>query len=262
MWEKWIEQLWIDHLRVNPQAGEIRSLLKSKGEQIFNDHIALRTFAHKGIDIESIAPQLIKLGYRSCGDYQFKQKKLLSQHFEHRDAQAPKIFLSELQQHQLSKKSQALIAPLLAQCEMREMEDLNYWGKGCLWHPVTKKAYEELYEETEVGAWLATMGFRANHFTVRVNDLKSFEGLAALNEFLKKHGYRLNTSGGEIKGSAEQGLEQSSTLAHRMLTPLADGELELPTCFDEFALRHKDANGQIFTGFLTNSADKIFESTN
>ncbi|MGL4837356.1 MAG: DUF1338 domain-containing protein, partial [Shewanella sp.] len=35
-----------------------------------------------------------------------------------------------------------------------------------------------------------------------------------------------------------------------------------PSCFYEFALRYPKANGELYTGFVAASADKIFESTN
>ena len=54
---------------------------------------------------------------------------------------------------------------------------------------------------------------RANHFTVLVNDLTTFKNLLELNAFLKSNGFKLNSAGGEVKGSREVFLEQSSTLA-------------------------------------------------
>ncbi len=36
----------------------------------------------------------------------------------------------------------------------------------------------------------------------------------------------------------------------------------IPSCYYEFALRHPDpATGRLFPGFVTPSADRIFEST-
>ena len=62
-------------------------------------------------------------------------------------------------------------------------------------------------------AWVATFGFIVNHFTISVTDCKSFDNLEQVNALLKENGYRINDSGGEIKGSVGQGLEQSSILA-------------------------------------------------
>ncbi len=37
---------------------------------------------------------------------------------------------------------------------------------------------------------------------------------------------------------------------------------EIPSCFYEFAKRYPQADGELYTGFVAASADKIFESTN
>ena len=111
-------------------------------------------------------------------------------------------------------------------------------------------------------AWVAAFGIRANHFTVFVNYLKTFKDLPDLNEFLKKNGYKLNSSGGEIKGSPKEYLEQSSTLAHPAEVEFADRKETIPACYYEFAKRYPLPNGKLFQGFVAQSADKIFESTN
>jgi len=36
----------------------------------------------------------------------------------------------------------------------------------------------------------------------------------------------------------------------------------VPSCYYEFAKRYADKSGEIYQGFVTTSADKIFESTN
>jgi hypothetical protein len=56
-------------------------------------------------------------------------------------------------------------------------------------------------------------GFRANHFTINVNALTNSKNLEELNAYLKENNWKMNGSGGEIKGTPEQLLEQSSTLA-------------------------------------------------
>ena len=94
-----------------------------------------------------------------------------------------------------------------------------------------------------------------------VNDLPGFDSVAAVNAALKRAGYALNDSGGEIKGSPEVLLEQSSTLADRVPVRFSDGEQVIPGCFYEFACRYPQADGSLYQGFVEASADKIFEST-
>ena len=41
-----------------------------------------------------------------------------------------------------------------------------------------------------------------------------------------------------------------------------EGSYEIPGCYYEFARRYPDEKGNIYSGFIAKSADKIFESTN
>ena len=122
--------------------------------------------------------------------------------------------------------------------------------------------YLELAEESEYASWVAAYGFRPNHFTVNVNALKNFKDLPKLNEFLQGKGYKFNQSGGIIKGTPEQLLEQSSTMASEIPVKFMDGTFNLPGCYYEFAKRYPMADGKLYQGFVASSADKIFESTN
>ena len=118
-----------------------------------------------------------------------------------------------------------------------------------------------LREASEYAAWVYSYGYRANHFTISINHLKQYDTIEKVNSFVKENGFQLNTSGGEIKGTPEQLLEQSSTLADRVKVNFSEGEFEIPSCYYEFARRYRDADGKLFSGFIAGSADKIFEST-
>ena len=82
-----------------------------------------------------------------------------------------------------------------------------------------------------------------------------------VNELIKKNGFTLNNSGGEIKGSHEDLLQQSSTIADKVKVGFVEGSYEVPCCYYEFAKRYPDSNGKLYSGFVAKSADKIFEST-
>ena len=71
----------------------------------------------------------------------------------------------------------------------------------------------------------------------------------------------MNASGGLIKGSRKELLEQSSTMAHPVEVEFSDKKETIPACYYEFAQRYPDAQGKLFMGFVPQSADKIFEST-
>lgn len=51
-------------------------------------------------------------------------------------------------------------------------------------------------------------------------------------------------------------------MADKIAVVFSDTTVEIPSCFYEFALRYPKANGELYTGFVAASADKIFESTN
>lgn len=257
----WMEKVWQKHLEVNPRAATIRQQLIARGEEIHNDHIAFRTFDHPNVALSLVAESLASMGFKACQTYRFPEKKLKAQHFEHSDSEAPKIFVSELQTSELSQEAQGIISRLLKSSTINMALNPDLWHRGCLWAPISIREYQCLQQENEVAAWLSTMGFRANHFTIAIHKLKTFRGIEDLNSFIKAQGYPLNEQGGEIKGGVQAGLEQSSTLASRMNLTFNDGNLECPTCYDEFALRHPMASGELFSGFLESSADKIFEST-
>ncbi|WP_028115682.1 DUF1338 domain-containing protein [Ferrimonas senticii] len=251
--------LWQDYLQQCPSAAAIHQLLGS-GQALINDHVAFRTFNLPQIGLDKLAAHFIALGYEAKGEYHFKQKKLYARHFEHPNPTAPKVFISELLLEQCSSELQQLAKSMMAQLgdEAASAPDFLYSGKR--WQ-VSRSDYQTLLAESEYAAWLAAFGFRANHFTINVNQLADFANLGAVNHALKQAGFPLNQSGGEIKGSPEVLLEQSSTLADKVEVPFSDGSLTIPACFYEFAQRYPMADGQLYRGFVAASADKIFEST-
>lgn len=259
--DRLLHALWEDYALLNGQAYAIHHLLQDKGEVVVNDHIAFRTFQQDKVGISKLAMHFEKFGYEAKGEYEFPKKKLLARHYEHPDAQYPRVFISELQLHCFSNDLQSLIMSLLNQLPEEAMEDPSVLYRGPLWNPITFEQYISLKDESEYAAWMSVFGFRANHFTVLFNALTSFKDLQELNQFIKDSGYALNDSGGEIKGTPEQLLEQSSTLAHHVTIDFADKQSKVPACYYEFARRYPMSNGQLFGGFIAQSADKIFEST-
>jgi hypothetical protein len=141
-----------------------------------------------------------------------------------------------------------------------QINDHDFSSNGRPW-TLSSNDYKKLQKESDYGAWMGAIGYKPNHFTVSVNQLESFEELSELNSFLKENGIKLNESGGEIKGSKEVCLEQSSTLADNVEVEFSDMKLTIPSCYFEFAKRYHLPNGELYTGFVAKSADKIFEST-
>ena len=130
---------------------------------------------------------------------------------------------------------------------------------GRFWN-INYETYTQLAKESEYASWLYIWGFCPNHFTVSVNHLKNFSNLRDVNNLLKEQGYKLNSSGGDIKGSPSDLLEQSSIMADKI--EIDFGDRKAGQLLYEFAKRYLDQNKQLYQGFVTSSADKIFESTN
>ncbi|WP_097459611.1 DUF1338 domain-containing protein [Mangrovitalea sediminis] len=255
------DKLWENYLEVTPSAQEIHRILGStQGGDIVNDHIALRTFNLEKVGLEKLAAHFLALGYRECGEYHFDAKKLYAKHYEHTDPTAPKVFISELLVEAFSPEVQAIIRDLVGQVSPDAVSADNFLYSGTHWQ-VDYATYKQLLAESEYAAWVAAWGYRANHFTVNVNQLEGFDSVEAVNQALKDAGYVLNSSGGEIKGSPAELLEQSSTMADKAEVRFADQTLAIPSCFYEFAKRYPKADGQLYSGFVAASADKIFEST-
>lgn len=257
------EHLWKDYIIQNPEVKRVYDSFKAVGENVINDHIAFRTFDHERIGIDKLARVFLAAGYVPKGEYYFEEKKLFARHYElPGKSDAPRVFISELQLDKCSQWLKETVTSLVnALPEGIEFtDDLIY--KGSVFGLPSYEVYKKLREESEYAAWVYVYGFRANHFTVSVNHLKSMKKLEEVNEFLKVNGFKLNSSGGEIKGNPSELLEQSSTMAGHLEIQFIEGTFQIPSCYYEFALRYKMDNGELYSGFIAKSADKIFESTN
>lgn len=258
-----LKQLFEDYKNLNPSVKSIHQLFNSKQETIVNDHIAFRTFNYSDININVLAKPFLERGYKEKANYRFEQKKLTATHFEYEDdPSAPKIFISQLMTEELSQNTQQLLSKHIKQSNVKIPSSEELLFSGNIWGKPSHIVYQELLNESEYAAWLYVFGFRANHFTVLVNELKHFESLENVNQFLKDNNYLLNTSGGEIKGTPDEFLEQSSTLADKIEIEFLEGQYTVPACYYEFARRYKQNKNELFNGFIAKSADKIFESTN
>jgi len=252
--------IWNNYLEVTPSAKKVHSLLGS-GSDVINDHVAYRTFNIEKVNLAKLAEHLLSIGYKECGTYHFEAKKLFAKHFEHTDSSLPKVFISELLVEKLSSEAQAIIKKLVATVDEQAVSNYDFLYSGKHWD-ISFTDYQTLLAESEYAAWLSAWGYRANHFTVSINHLANYDCIVEVNDILKTNGFALNTTGGEIKGDQTVMLEQSSTMADKALVRFSDKTVEIPSCFYEFAKRYSNTEGEIYTGFVAASANKIFESTN
>ena len=88
--------MWGRYSSITPSAEKIKKLFNEKGEEVINDHVALRTLNDKRINIEKVSQLLLELGYVEGGEYHFTEKKLYAKHFYHPTENHPKVFISEL----------------------------------------------------------------------------------------------------------------------------------------------------------------------
>lgn len=255
-------RLWNGYITQNPSAKRIHDLFADQGEQVVNDHIAFRTFNDPRVNIDVLSEIFRKNGYEEMGSYDFKQKKLDARHFElPNDPNAPRVFISELRLQEFPDAVKQIVQEFLDNIPVKLLQSDKLIFSGNCWGLPEFATYQELLKHSEYAAWMYVYGFRANHFTVSVNGLKKFKSLEEVNQFLKDNGFILNTSGGEIKGTPTEMLQQSSTMAEVVPVIFKEGTYQIPACYYEFAKRFKDSNGNLYNGFIAKSADKIFEST-
>lgn len=257
------EKLWTDYSKLNPTVLKIYNSFTALGEQVVNDHIALRTFNDSRVNIKVLEKAFIEVGYKEMNTYFFKEKKLKAKHYELQNIpHAPRVFISELLIEEFSIDLQNTIGKVLNSIDDNVYKSTDLIFKGNVWEKPSYSIYHKLREESEYASWLYVYGFIANHFTVSINHLNKLKTIEKVNAHLKSNGFRLNNSGGEIKGTRQDLLQQSSTLADNITVNFSEGSYDIPSCYYEFAIRYADKNGNLFSGFLAKSADKIFESTN
>ena len=253
-----LTKMWNDYSNLNPHINRVLDLIKEKEPNtIINDHIALRTFNHKKVNRHILSKYFVENGYKAIEDLSFTEKKLKATYYLHPDPALPRIFISELLLENFSMELQKTINDKINEIDIDSISNPDFLSSGIPWSPIDYRTYKKIQSESEYASWVLAMGYIANHFTVSVTDCSFFKNLNQLNSYLKDNGFDINSSGGEIKGSVSQGLEQSSIMSKEIDINFADGLYKIPGCYYEFAYRYNN-----FDGFITKSANHIFESTN
>ena len=255
--------LWHDYVEIAPRAAALKAAFEARGERVVNDHVAFRTLDRAPIDIAAFEPHLLAMGYTRHEPYDFADKKLNAWSYLPPSAAYPRVFFSELRTDELSPEATAILDRLVAQIDPASVADPSALFGGRPWPAPSFAEYERLLQESEYAAWVAAIGLRANHFTIAIHELEAFDSVESVLAVVEAEGHAVNTAGGRVKGSPDVLLEQASTMADLLPVVFADAQTRVvPTCYYEFALRHRDASGALYEGFVPASADKIFESTN
>lgn len=261
--DRFFERLWCDYIAITPQAEKIEQSFMADGNKVDNDHVAFRTFDCQPINLLSLEPLLLQLGYYFFEEYFFADKHLRARAYlpvKGKGQERPRIFLSELLTDQLSASSSALIHQLCSSIAIDPLSPSIFYAPK-LWPPIAWSQYQALLADSEYAAWLAVMGLRANHFTISINTLLKPDIDAVVNK-LQREGYKMNCLGGVIKGAQGELLRQCSTLADSVDVTFACGAVHrVSSCYYEFAWRGLDSAGDLFQGFNPVNANKIFHST-
>ena len=113
----------------------------------------------------------------------FEAKKLRAKHYECKgDASTPKIFISELLVNKFSSDFQAVVNSLVACISADQVQQPDFLHSGRPWD-VSLSQHETLLNESDYGAWMAAIGYRPNHFSVSINNLKKYSDIHTLNDF-------------------------------------------------------------------------------
>src|SRR5690554_1623061 len=165
-------RFWVPYSTQNPSAMQIYDIFTGLGEKVIHDHIALRTFNDPRVNMNVIAKIFTDNGYEERGQYEFKAKKLLGRHYEHKtEPDAPKVFVSELLLEHCSDFLQQNIREKLDGIDQDIYKDPLLVYKGSIWGKIPFEMYERVRQESEYAAWTLVYGFRANHFAIKVNAL-------------------------------------------------------------------------------------------
>jgi hypothetical protein len=253
-----------------------------RAADIENDHIAFRTMGVSQLGIQSLERIFLHYGYERRDFYDFPAKKLNAFWYHPPRNDLPRIFISELRVGDLSDEAQAIIHsytdevpgdPVLA-LDLDDAVQVDDFLHRALWRLPTWKDYQRLTQESEYAAWVIYNRYYLNHFTVTIHNLpEGANTIATFNEFLERHGFLLNSSGGKIKESDDGKLLQSSTVAEMIDAEFAGGVIQrISGSYVEFAERRPlDEFAHLPSselrrehrreGFEANNANKIFEST-
>ncbi|HLZ16155.1 MAG TPA: DUF1338 domain-containing protein, partial [Cyclobacteriaceae bacterium] len=236
--EQFLQELWSSYTRITPSADAVTDLFRHWGEPIVNDHIAIRTVDDPRVDVKAISRSFVSRGYQLKENYHFPDRELRTVRLGHpHRPELPSIFISELSLGAFSTTLRQIVFNTFRDTRKGVFEAHDLILGGRVWSLPSYDIYETLLYESEYMAWIYVFGFCVNHFTVSVNALRKFGSLQQLNGFLQSNGFALHTSGGLIKGSPEQFLEQSGTLADRVKVHFREGDFMIPACNYQFALR-------------------------
>jgi hypothetical protein len=289
--------LWQNYHDRVTYARIYQQMIEEAGGSISNDHIAFRTLRltidQNGHSIQLGIPYLAKiieaLGYQQAGEYHFPAQFLYARHYVHPEQDnydLPKLFISELIVDDLPKNVAVLIKETIQSGEFPPYPDLlslkliDALDRQTLinqlaslfkrpWQPPKKSAVEQINTVSQYGAWVMLYGYSVNHFTGYVNRQQTakYQSITQTIAGLTHLGVPMKSA---IEGSVESGLCQTATQAVIEQAWVEDHtgtliQVPWPYAYYEIAERHQINNSAgdavLFSGFLSNQAQQLFEMT-
>jgi hypothetical protein len=126
--------------------------------------------------------------------------------------------------------------------------------------------YNTVLQENELMAWVLLFGRTINHFGIPIYLYAKYNDLNAFNDMmLARSDVEINSCNGCVKGGADCGIAQSSTLGAPCMMRLQDGVVKTRGGFMEFVWRYPKVEkpslwNDYYTGFFANNASKVIES--
>ena len=289
LWKQYKDQ--VNHASIIDKV-----LTKLTGEDLILDHFAIIDLPSQTTGLNSLCEIFSSIGYIVQGQGYLAEKKNEFVWLREADAQEkpvgnvlPQVVVADFWVDEMPTNIRRIIEKSTKEIkheflpEIQNLSRKSYLGDQKSAHELvellikyferdrplpTIKDFKEVREYNELLSWVLVFGRHPNHFGLSVHFLNKFESLKAFNSFIEDEmNITLNKIGGYIKGTKEQGLEQSSTNGEEILLQLADGPIHIPDRFVEFVWRHPKneyKNPQkwhhYFTGFITQNAEGIVES--
>jgi len=288
-----LSRLWEQYCKRVPYAASYAKMVKEKGGNVINDHMAFRTFnTNTGMQpagVEAISRLFIAFGYEQKEKYIFASKHLTAWHYEHKqNPDNPKIFISQLEVNELPEQAVKLINETVEHAvdpltstdkELLEAikagEELDEQTSTALldslysffarpWQAPKKSVVLDVDKVSQYAAWTLLHGNSVNHFTAYINkqNVKEWSDLEDTVNALRAAGIPMKDKFEGEKGSK---LRQSSTKAVMEQSEIIEyngqhGKIDWTYAYYELAERGM-VDGKVFTGFLGDQATNLFEMT-
>jgi hypothetical protein len=282
--KKVVSQLWKRYLN------DIIYLDELKLSHLVPDHLAIIELGYGNSSRQQLFSLLTNIGFIKNGEDYLPEKHndflwMADALYEEADKDEiiPQIVLADFRFNEFSKPVKDIINKcaanqlpynhneLIAALESKNSTKIADFIirellKGRSWPQLNAKEYACVLEENELLAWVLLNGRKVNHFGI---DIQLSSNATSLRNFLEQMPQSmkgmLNSADDLIKGSADMGIEQASTLGKILQIELADRTIETRDSFIEFVWRYPlidnpSKKGDYFTGFQAGNANKVIES--